>query len=323
MPVRFHYFDLKMVPLASQRGKYTSSSLLKACITEINRARKDDHNAIVLDRNHKNSKELKRELFISTIAIKQPENKYKGTIHLIRDNKNPMLVDRETYKLAPMNEVKNGSMIAETTHFYIDFSKEIPLVCCEFNNDGPRISDIEYYFRQIGAKVLNLSYSCQAERRSSGDIKTFLKNLNDVINIKIKAKPSKLPYLTNKLNESFIARMQGLSNTIENAAIKVETSFRAPGLRKTKSIAGIAFVKRVLGKVTEEEEIIEALEDFSVIYDSNSGTQETFNLTGSLVEFTVDCPLTKGRTLESKQLFNLANVEFDDYINRTNQSVSS
>jgi hypothetical protein len=127
---------------------------------------------------------------------------YKGRIALLRNNRTPLVYNKDNYSISPLSELGDAS-IAETTHFLIDTSGNYPIFFFEYNYHGPRISDIEYYIRQITNKVLRSSTACKASIHMSITIKDVLDNISDVLNFRIKANHKKLAYLNKEIGECF------------------------------------------------------------------------------------------------------------------------
>jgi hypothetical protein len=155
--VKFHYFDFLFTPYKEDGDSLNSEKILKACLQKINDEKRNEGKAILINRHEGKTYAESRNMFVSSASIVLKDKKYKCQIALLRDNRMPQLVDKSNYTLRPISEL--GS-IAETTHFYIDFSGSVPVVCCEYNYHGPRISDIEFYFRQISNDLLKISKKC-------------------------------------------------------------------------------------------------------------------------------------------------------------------
>src|SRR5690606_1001 len=98
-----------------------SVKILKECIEYINDERTKHGRAVVIDRNGGKSDSEKRELFITSIAYSHKDGLYKGRIALLRNNRTPLVYNKDNYSISPLSELGEAS-IAETTHFLINTS---------------------------------------------------------------------------------------------------------------------------------------------------------------------------------------------------------
>lgn len=315
--VRFNFFDFWFKPLKNKKQYQSSNKILKKCIDEINTQRIDNGNAIVIDKHEGRTGSDKRNLFVSSAAYILAKKKYKCRIALIRDNKLPVLVNKSTYSLAPMDIFKDQA-IAETTNFYIDMNGEVPVVCCEFNNDGPRIADIEYYFRQIARSDLKIASACRAKIHMDTPVNEVLDTIADVLKFEIKARPNRLAYLNSSVNDAFVGNMTALANSVEPQSLKVEAFFRERGKNqnKKKNRLAVGFIKRALKAIQTDTNLTEDFDDFYLEFEKTDGSEGIFNLIKGKVEIPVQCPYKSPGNLDTKKLFDLIEIKFDDYLEK-------
>ena len=76
------------------------------------------------------------------------------SIALLRSGRTPKIKPIDEFRLLPIKTIGD---IAEETHFYIDYSRNYAVVCIEYNHNGPRMKDVEYYLRNVARNVLKLS----------------------------------------------------------------------------------------------------------------------------------------------------------------------
>lgn len=316
--IKFHYFTLTFTPYKENEKKYTSSYILKECINRVNHERTKEQKAIVIDR-HENRDEIEpRNLFVSSAAYKLEDKIYKCRIALLRDNKIPTLVNKSDYNLTPLDYLK-GKAIAETTNFYIDLNGTEPVICCEFNSLGPRISDIEYYFRHISSnKMLFISKACKASVHMEIPVESVLESIQDVYKLKIKAKPNRLSFLYQNVEDAFITNMNALAGTVNPATIKIDLSFRERGSGKElitkKNQSALSFSKKVLNAVKNDSKVIDDFEDFYLEFENEDGSDGVFNLVKGKREFQIKCPYSTPGHLDTKVLYDKAKVEFQEYL---------
>ncbi len=172
MEISFHFFDLILTPYKSV-GSANSSNLLKNLFNLFIEDRKNDI-VHVIDRKEGESNDDKRNLLIFSLSYTEKGQRIKGKIALLRD-KLPVFLN----KRSDIDEIENlnDRKLAEITHFCIDFSTKEPIVMYEFNSNGPRISDFEYYIRQLGKKKGIIKYS-KADLRVKGEIEKILEDIN-------------------------------------------------------------------------------------------------------------------------------------------------
>lgn len=316
LEVRFHIFDFIFKPFKKEKQNQTSHTILKSCIDEINRVKLQDRQAIVIDRHESRTATESRRLFVSSAAYSHHDKKYKCRIALIRDNRLPTLVNKEDFTLTPLNDLGIGA-IAETTNFYIDVSGTCPVVCCEFNNNGPRIADIEYYFRQIARKYLIIATACKARIHMKMPVNEVLESITDVLKFEIKVKPQRLAYLNSEVNDAFIANMTGLASTVEPQSIKVNAFFRERNKSttgQTKNYAALGFVKRALKAIKADNKIIDDFDDFTLEFEKNDGSEGVFSLIRGKQEIEVKCPTKSKGNLNTKKLYDIVKDEFNEYL---------
>ena len=313
--VIFHFFDLHFTPYRGNEGS-TSSQILKQCLQRINDEMTNEGKAIVIDRHEGRKDEIPRNIFIRSAAYSHKEKKYKCRIALIRDNKIPVLVSKLNYSFTPLDQLQDKALV-ETTNFYIDVEGDTPVVCCEFNNYGPRVSDIEYYLRYISSRrMLHISKACKASIHMKSPVKEVLDSITDVLRFNIKARPNNLKYLYQEMEESFIGNMKALANSVEPRSIRVNAFFREMGSKKEKykNNKAVAFIKRTLKAFIDNSEIIDDFDDFSLEFEKKDGSEEVFNLIKGKHEIEIECSYRSAGNLNTKELYEKANIEFDEYI---------
>ncbi len=310
--VRFHFFDFLFTPYKKEGDSLNSEKILKSCIQKINDEKIKEGKAILINRFEGKSDSESRNMFVSSSSIVLKDCKYKCQIALLRDNRMPQLVDKSNYSLRPLSEL--GS-IAETTHFYIDFSGSVPVVCCEYNYHGPRISDIEFYFRQISNDILKISKKCEASVHMKSPVNETLDSIADVLKFDIKARPQRLNYLTQGISDAFVGNMNSLANSVKPRFLRVEAFFRERGQRQEPSSSnGVRLIKRILNAIKKDNSIIDDFEDFNVTYENSDGNECVFQLLKGKHELHISCPISHPGIPNSRSLYDLTIVKFDEYL---------
>lgn len=312
----FNVFDLVLTPYKDDEDSITSNSILKDCIDYINNERIKNRKVVVFDRNNGKNETDKRELFVTSISYSPKDKLWKGRIALLRDNRTPLVYNRDNFSITPLSSL-GDTYLLETTHFLIDDSGHHPRFFYEYNYHGPRILDLEYYIRQITNKILKSSKSCKAKTHMNSSIKDVLESMSEVLNFKIKANSNKLAYLNNEIGESFLGNMQALANTVNPVSLRVEATFKSRGVKvdsKFQNLQAVKFVKKLLGKAESNNEILEDIEEFQLEYEKEDGSNDSLNLLKGKVEFEIECELETKGNVKTRSLFDNSMEPFREYI---------
>ncbi|HDZ03513.1 hypothetical protein LCGC14_0265990 [marine sediment metagenome] len=314
--VKFNIFDFKFTPLNRNAKSKNSLSILKEAIQHINDEKTQKQKAIVIDRHDNREGTESRNIFISSAAYLLKDKIFKCRIALIREHKIPTLVNRTTYSLTSFDELGDKA-IAETTNFYIDVSGDIPVVCCEFNNNGPRILDIEYYFRYITShSMLKISKACKASLHMDSSVSNVLDSITDVLKFRIKTKPNRLSYLYQEVEDPFISNLNALANTVSPNSLKIEASFRdiSKSSGQSKNIPAVNLIKRVLSAIKNDSNVTEEFDDFYVEYEGEGGIEDSFNLLKGKKEIIITCSYKSPGNYNTKELYDFTKIEFAKYL---------
>lgn len=317
--LRFHFFDFLFSPLKENESTDNSHKILKKCIDRINEEYINKQTAIVIDRHEGRTDEEHRNIFMTPAVYNAKERRYKCKISLLRDNKIPILVNKTNFTLTPLEQLGNTAL-AETTNFYIDMSKKDPIVCCEFNSLGPRISDIEYYFRQIAFyNMLGIAKSCKAAIHMKLPINEVLSSITDVLRFKIKVRPKRLNYLFQEVQDSFITNMNALAGSVKPKSIRVDAFFRESSQKEnTKNTQAIILAKRILNAIKNDNDVIDDFDEFTLYFEKDDGTDSVFQLIRGKQEIVVKCPYKSPGNIDSKVLATLVNEKFSLYLESYN-----
>lgn len=318
LDIKFHIFELIFQPYKEQEGMMGSFSILKSCLKKINDDRLEKHRFIIIDRHETRDKAESRKLFISSAAYTHKDRMYKCKIGLLRD-KVPAFLDREKMTISSDIDLGNKELF-ETTNFYIDIEKTTnPTIICEYNSLGPKISDIEYYFRTLSSrKFLHISKACTARIHMEKSVEQVIESMQNVFRFRFKARSENLPSLFNNTQDSFISNMQILANAVDPKSVKVDLSFRDSGGKKLvteKNYKMMATSKKILSAVLNNTRVMEDIEDFYLEYEDAEGDYNDFSLVRGKVALETSCPFKKGQKgqLDTKYLFNSIKEKYDIY----------
>ena len=306
--IRFHFFSIKFTPLVNVT--LSSNDILLKVITFISN---ELHNkkGYLIDRYHKRSDNDKREIFMNTAIIMAKEKRIRCSMALLRSGVQPLLKPADSFELVPLDKA-NGSIV-EQTNFFIDYSKTPAIVCVQFNNEGPRMSDIEYYFRNISSKQLNLSRACDVKLKMNNTIDKTLSDLVNVLNFEFKLQPQKIAQLDDEL-KGYISGINNIGNLLKPKAIRVEAFFRSTSKVKSNELNKEAngMVRNFLKKFKGRTFNIEAFEDFEVTYENKEGQEEFFSLLKSKKEVVKDVDLVAMRN--TRQWYELIEDDLNEFM---------
>ncbi|QHS55557.1 hypothetical protein GWR56_08380 [Mucilaginibacter sp. 14171R-50] len=308
--IRFHFYSLKFTPY-NQSNQSNDDILFKIITYVTNELHKGKGHLI--DRNHNRPEEGSRELFMAQSVILLKEKRIRCTMALLRSGRVPMLKPADKFKLIPLDAAQGS--IAEQTHFFIDYSRNPAVICLEFNSNGPRLSDIEYYLRNVARDTLKLAKATEVTVYMDTSIDKTLTELKNVLNIDIKIQPQKLAKMDTDLVGQYFLGINTIGQRIKPKFIKLEALFQTPGnsvkstqLNKEANNMVINLLQKFKGRPFN----IDAFENFVVRYEDINGKEEVFNLLKGKKEIIKEIDLKK--TTKLKEWYELIQIEIDDFI---------
>jgi len=300
--INFHFFDLNLTSYKSV-GIDNSSKLLKELLDILYNDRLENK-VYVIDRKEGESNDDKRNLLIITLTYLGKGQRVKGKMALLRD-KLPVFLNNSS----DIDEIENikDRKLAEITHFCIDFTHQVPLVMFEFNSSGPRISDFEYYIRQVGKKSGIVKY-CNATLRVKGEIEKILEDIKNVGEIEIKVKLENTRFLKD-IDNSFYSSITALNESHPYETIRISTGFS----RKKINVGGLDLARKILGYFKKNSNKLEYVDDLKVTVDCGNGF-ELFDLINQKETRILPIELSSPGRPDSKDLFFKAFQEMDLFL---------
>jgi hypothetical protein len=309
--IKFHFYSLKFTPYTHLAQEYNSDSILRDVITYL---MNELHNGKghLIDRNRNRPNEMPRELFMTNAVFMAKERRIRCSIALLRSGRVPKIKPVDEYKLVPITSL--GS-IAEETHFYIDYSRDYGVICIEYNYHGPRISDVEYYLRNVARDVLKLSKTTEVNLYMSNTIDKTLASLKNVLNLDIKIQPIKLAQMDTDLVGKYFTGINSIGNSLKPKFIKLEAMFQSPG--KTIESSEInkeanSMVMELIRKFKTRPFNIDCFENFVVRYEDKDGNQELFDLLNGKVELIKEIEIAALST--KRKWYQLIEEDFDEFM---------
>lgn len=315
-PIVFNYYSAHFTPYAEKENEYNDGKIIREVVDYIRKER-SENKAVVIDRNFNQDNRPQRSLFINNITPLPKEQRIIGSIALIRAGRLPMIKKPDGLEIVPLNTV-DGSSIVELTHFFIDYSTHQLIFCIEYNYNGPRWSDIEYYFRNVCKYKLRIAKHLQSSIFLSSKIKETLENLKEVLNLNIKVQPSNLVQLDPDVRKNYFSGLDSLQNTVEAKYLRFEASFqeRGTGYFNKSNKKGTNLVSSLLKKFITRKHNIDAFEDFQVKYEDKHGEEQLFNLLHGKRESTVFFDPTELK--KNSEWYEKVKGEFDNFMKTKN-----
>src|SRR5690606_37807007 len=309
--LRFHFYSLKFKPYAGLADKHNSSTILKDTITYLMQELRNGQGHLI-DKNRNRENEGARELFMTSAVFMHKERRIRCSLALLRSGRVPKIKPVDEFKLVP---IKTLGWIAEETHFFIDFSRNYGVICLEYNYYGPRISDVEYYLRNVARDKLKLSKATEVNLYMSNTIDKTLENLKNVLNMQIKIQPSKIAQMDNDIKGQYFTGIYTIGNRLKPNYIKVETLFQTPGntvASKELNKEANSMVRTLIGKFKARPFNIDCFDDFVVKYEDKEGNEEVFNLLKGKkeLEYEVEMSTLKKR----RHWYELIEKDFDEFM---------
>ncbi|WP_179415364.1 hypothetical protein HDF19_09905 [Mucilaginibacter sp. E4BP6] len=310
-PVKFHFYSVTFTPYNDQTDQ-SSNSILSKIITYVTN---ELHNGKghLIDRHHNRPEEERREIFMAQSVYILKDKRIRCSMALLRSGRTPMLKPADKFQLVPLDKTQGS--IAEQTHFFIDYSKDPAIICLEFNYHGPRISDIEYYLRNVARDTLRLAKATEVTMHMDTSIDKTLSELKNVLNIDIKIQPQKISRMDTDLIGQYFTGLNTFGQRIKPKFIKLEAMFQTPGNTVASSQINNeanAMVINLLKKFKGRPFNIDAFENFVVKYEDKDGQEEIFNLLKGKKEIIKEIDLTIHTSL--KLWYEMIKPELDEYI---------
>ncbi|MDG1824524.1 MAG: hypothetical protein P8H45_06505 [Flavobacteriaceae bacterium] len=311
-PIRFHFYSLKFTPYKDKEREYSSNTILKDIITYIT-VQKRDGKGHLIDRHHNRPQGERRELFMTSAIFMHRERRIRCSMALLRAGKKPKIKPVDKFKLIPISTLGTP---AEETHFFIDFSRDHAVICLEYNYHGPRISDIEYYLRNVARDTLKLSKTTDVNLYMDTSIDDTLADFKNVLNMDIKINPSSFTQMDNRLVGSYFTHLNNIGNFLKPKFLKLEAMFQTPG----RSIESSEINKEANNMFTDLLQTfrgrpfnIDCFDSFVVKYEDKEGQEEVFNLLKGKKEVIIEIDLNT--ITKRRQWYELIEKEFDEFIN--------
>ncbi|MDB5135127.1 MAG: hypothetical protein JWP37_1730 [Mucilaginibacter sp.] len=308
--VRFNFMTMLFTPLKEHSSLSSNQIILK--IVEAIRFQRSQNNIIIFDRFKNRKNEPSRQLYINHNSYEPLERRLKFSMALIRSGKQPLLKPTGSIDLVPFD--KNIGEFTDVTHFFIDMKRPTAVVCVEFNDNGPRMTDIEYYFRAMSTEYLHLSKSLAAGMMLESNIDETINGLAGVFDFDIKIESKKYSEMDNDA-KGFLSEWGTLLTKLQPEFIRIEAFFQRKGKKANKPstnsgmLTGLKHILKKLDKPNNSD----AFDKFVINFQDASGDVKKFDLFNTKSEISI--PINLNQTIKPSAVYELVKVHFDTFLN--------
>ena len=310
LTIEFHYASIKLEPYSGSCND--SSRLLKNLIQKLND--KDFPNEKrIIDRFENRKGTVKRRLVHISSPFEQKGIRCFGKIALIK-NKAPMVWGGKD--VIEHIEKDNFKEFIEITNYVINFNENIePIIMVEFNSDGARLSDIEFYFRQI-LKDYKISKSIKTKLFLDTDYNELDDNLTNVFSVVVKLDSNKL--IQSKKAEWYKS-LKTLSDEAGYKDVRLELFYqrKKDSLGKyIKNIIGLDYARGIISWLKQSDKNIEYVDDLKMTYqvDDNQEPIELDFLKNKTTSI-INIPLINQTQYRPQDFKHYVGQEFNNYLN--------
>ncbi len=301
----FNYASLKMKPYIGDVG--SSSSLLKNIIKKLNEEDfPSDKKVINRHENRKNA--VNRRLVMISNRFEEQGLRSYGKIALIK-NKAPQIWGGKD--IVEEIEKEENKQFIEITNFWVYYCVGAdPVVMYEYNHEGPRLSDIEFYLRQI-AKEYRIAKNISTSLHLKTTYDQLDKNLKNVFGLTVKVNSA------NTKRYDWLSALKKLDDDSGFKDVRLEFFYKRvkENGQYPKNIRGLDFARNIISWLKKNEENIDYMSDLKMSYQV-SGSDEIIDLDflKNKVVSILKIPLNEQRKIISKDFRRIVCTEFNHYL---------
>ncbi|MFD2902530.1 hypothetical protein [Sphingobacterium anhuiense] len=313
-PIKFNFYKLDILPL-KENGDLRAKDLLDKIISVCS-PNKNGNKGYLIDRFESRIGVDRRELFINYITYNHLQKRYKGSICLLRRGKTPMVKPLESYSLIPLESLNLGSL-AETTHFFIDVSSTKIILCFEYNYYGPRISDLEYYFRNIGKDNLGITKKTSITFFLDRPFEEVLDNIKELNSFDIKIEPKKIAQIEKKIVNSYFTSLNSIGSLFSPKYLSFKAYYQTPGASiRTDSSKAKSMVEKLIKSFRSGHTDLESFDSFTIEFINQNDEPDKLNLIKNQKSFTIEVNMDEIRS--HNDWYILIENEFNKFIEQQN-----
>lgn len=303
----FNFASFSLKPYSGNHG--TSSQILKQVILKLNESDFPSEKRIIdKHKNRKNTVSRKLVMISNSFSDSKGQRCF-GKIALIK-NKAPLLWGGKDI-VEEIEKAQNKQFI-DITNYTIHFSQTAdPIIMFEFNSDGPRLSDIEYYIRQI-AKEFNIGKNINTSLHLNITYEELDKQISNIFAVTVKVVTGH----NNKVN--WFKQLQKINEQTGYKDVRLEFSYNRikdkVGAYK-KNIIGLDFARGIIEWLKRDKNNIEYIEDLKMSYETNDN-QNIIDLDfkkNKVVSF-LEVPLHDNKVYKQSDFKEIVGQEFNQYL---------
>ena len=269
--MEFQYASFTLEPYAKSNG--TSTSLLKDIIAKLNEVDFPSSKREI-DRFKDRKGSIKRRLVHISSPFEPLGKRCFGKIALIK-NKAPVLWDGKD--LIEEIEKPENKQFIELTNYVIHFSDgSDPVIMIEYNHEGPRLYDIEFYFRQI-AKDFRIARSIGSSLHLDTKYDQLENELNNVLGVTVKLNAVNLEKTT---KVSWFDALKNLRTNSGYKDVRLELFYQRTkdkAGKLEKNVRALDFARGILGWLKHSNTNIEYVDDLKMSYQV-AGSEDVIEL---------------------------------------------
>ncbi|MBK7854566.1 MAG: hypothetical protein IPJ79_06320 [Bacteroidetes bacterium] len=209
-------------------------------------------------------------------------------------------------------EKPGNKEFVEITNYSISFEPK-PIIMVEFNSSGPRLSDIEYYFRQI-AKNEHIAKSVGTSLHLSVDIKKLNTDIANVFGIVVKVKANEI---SKSGDVNWHEGLKKLKDDVGYRDVRLEFSY--PRVKEVsvgtlrKNVFGLKFARNILDWLNGNPNNIESIDDLKMTYQVN-GSEEIVDLDFIKNKTTSIISIPADNAIQRREFNFEVGTEFNKYL---------
>lgn len=309
--VKLHLSSLRFEPYAEFRDNHNTQSILKDTFKYLRTQRKNGQGHLI-DRHEHRDKAEPREIFMISHRNLPNERRIRCSMALLRKGKQPKLKPTDKFKLLPISSMGD---IAEETHFFIDYSSSKCIICAEYNDKGPRLSDLEFYLRSVaGPSNLKIARATEITHFFNNTLEETLADMKNVLHMDVKFKPSDLAKMDSDVRKSYYSNMENIGKMFKPKFFRIETYFQVPGSGSTIKTNNEAnnWFRGMLDVFKTRKRNTKFFENFEVKYEDKYGNEKLFNLLKNRRVITID--VDRKSDLKNKEMYELIESELGQFV---------
>ena len=303
----FHYATFTMEPYAQRQ--MDSAQLLKEILKQLSKSDLPDTLA-VNDRYKDRKGTTQRELIIVSNRWTAGGTKCYGRIALIKQKPVYLLSGRNL-----VEELKKevNKRFIEVSHYVINFpSTGDPIIMFELNSEGPRVSDFEYFIRQISIHY-RIAKKISFKLHLNVDYSELDKKITNIFNLTVK-----LPSTVIRVNEWFSA-FRNINEESGFKDLRLEFYYKRikePNGKFLKNIKGLSFARNLLQWIYKDSKNIEDIDDLKMSYQTQDSDEILdLDFIKNKTESVLKIPIFDGESIRRADFDAIVGTEFDRYLN--------